>query len=85
MTEHEPKPLRAFPTNWVAREDLIATRPDLAETLAALEDSEVEDIAGQIGERLAETYWLAMDILLSLRYGEAPANEYPETGAGNDT
>jgi hypothetical protein len=60
MSEQQP-----IPTNWVSREDLIYCRPDDKDRLAALGDSDVEYIAGKIGDALQETYWLAMGIVLS--------------------
>jgi len=53
-----------IPTNWVAKEDLVYCRPDLAEQIKALDESEVKHIADKIGDALQDTYWLAMGIIL---------------------
>lgn len=60
--EQEPK---AFPTNWVSKEDLLYCRPDLKAQIEAMSEGEVDMIAGKIGEALQETYWSAMDIVLT--------------------
>ncbi len=82
MIEGEP---RSFPTNSVAKEDLLYCRPDLKQQIEALTDSEVEKIAGKVGEVLQEEYWMAVKILLAAHlnvpeiddddiYGEAESN-----------
>ena len=55
----------SFPTNWVSKADLIRCYPDQKERLERLDDSEVECIAGEIGDALQETYWLVMEIILA--------------------
>src|SRR5258708_7346290 len=62
MTEGEP---RSFPTNSVAKEDLLYCRPDLKQQIEALNDSDVERIASKVGETLQEQYWMALKILLA--------------------
>ena len=42
----------------------IYCRPEDKDRLAELNDSDVEYIAGKIGDALQETYWLAMGIVL---------------------
>ncbi len=53
-----------IPTNWVHKDDLVYCRPELAEKIKALDASEVQYIAGKIGDALQETYWMAMGIIL---------------------
>lgn len=60
----------AYPTNSVSREDLLSCRPDLEQTFQSLSDGDVEPITDRIGEVLAETYWLAMELILTERFGE---------------
>jgi hypothetical protein len=59
MTEKQP-----IPTNYVSKDDLLYSRPDLREKIAALNTSDIEIIADKIGDALQETYWLAVDIIL---------------------
>jgi hypothetical protein len=63
-----------IPTNWVSRDDLIYSHPDRKEQIEALEDSDIEYIAGKVGDALQETYWLAMDIVLSTYFEQEDAS-----------
>lgn len=63
-----------IPTNWVSKEDLIYCRPDLKERLEVLEEGDIEYIAGKVGDALQETYWLAMDIVLSAYFEQEDAS-----------
>lgn len=71
MTASESEKFATYPTNYVSREDLLSCRPDLDGTIQSFSDWEVEQIADKIGEHLAETYWLTMEIILTERFGEA--------------
>ncbi len=62
MTEAEP---RSFPTNSVAKEDLLYCRPDLERAIEALADSDIERIANKVGDALQEDYWSALGIVLA--------------------
>lgn len=63
----------AYPTNWVSREDLVSSRPDLTEAIGTLEEWEIERLAKQIGDHLTETYGLVLDVLLTKRFGDVSA------------
>jgi hypothetical protein len=54
-----------IPISWVCKDDLLRLRPDLSEQIHALSDAEVEYIAEKVGDALQETYWQAMDIVLT--------------------
>ena len=71
MTNSEIEQPVAYPTNWIAREDLLSCRPDLPAAIANLEDWEIEHIANKVGDQLTEAYWLAMEILLNERFGDS--------------
>ncbi len=62
MIEGEP---RSFPTNCVAKEDLLYCRPDLEPEIEALADSDVERIADKVGEAIQDAYWMALGIVLA--------------------
>ena len=64
-----------IPTNWVAKEDLVYCRPDLAEQIKALDESEVTHIADKIGDALQDTYWLAMGIILDEYLGSEDTDD----------
>jgi hypothetical protein len=53
-----------IPTNWVGKEDLVYCRPDFAERIERLDASEIQYLAGKIGDALQETYWIAMGVIL---------------------
>lgn len=61
MIEGEPL---SFPTNSVAKEDLLFCRPDLEPEIERLADSDVERIANRVGEAIQEAYWMALGIML---------------------
>lgn len=71
MIEDEPQ---SFPTNSVAKEDLLYCRPDLERQIETLDDSDVERIANKVGEALQETYWMALNIVLS-NYLQLPGTD----------
>jgi hypothetical protein len=56
--------LPSFPTNSVAREDLLYCRPDFKREIEALSDTEIERIANEVGDCLQEDYWTALGIVL---------------------
>ncbi len=62
MTENVP---RSFPTNSVAKEDLLYCRPDLGQEIEALAESDIERIANKVGDALQENYWTALGIVLA--------------------
>ena len=62
MTEGEP---RSFPTNSVAKEDLLFCRPDLEQEIEALAESDIERIANKVEDALQENYWTALGIVLA--------------------
>ena len=61
MSENEPQ---AFPTNFVAKEDLLYCRPDLTSEIEVLSESDMERIANKVGDALQEMYWMALEIVL---------------------
>lgn len=65
MTERETQ---SYPTNHVSRDDVLSIRPDLDSSAEALTEDEIEAIADIVGERLQETYWLALEIVLDHRH-----------------
>lgn len=75
MTNSEIEQPIAYPTNWIARGDLLSCRPDLREAIATLEDWEIELLANKVGDQLTEAYWLAIEILLNERFGDSPEAE----------
>ena len=54
-----------FPIAWVSREDLLHCCPEFAEQIQALDPSEIDHIGSKVGDRLQETYWMALEIVLS--------------------
>jgi len=63
-----------FPTNWVSKEDLLYSRPELADKISQLSPSEVAHLAAKVGDALTESYWLALGVVLDdfLKEGEQP-------------
>ena len=72
MNEGEP---RSFPTNSVAKEDLVYCRPDLEKQIEALTDSDIEKIASKVGEALQEEYWIALNIILAAHLNVADTGD----------
>ena len=66
MSEKESAPI---PISWVSREDLAWSRPDVAEQINQMSDTDLDAIAEKIGDALQETYWLAMGIVLDDFFG----------------
>lgn len=66
MPEREPP---AYPTNWVSKNDLYLSRPDLEAQINALEDGDMLEIASQIGDAVAETHDVAIDEILTAYLG----------------
>ncbi len=62
MTEGEPN---SYPTNSIAKEDLLFCRPNWEVEIEALADSDVERIANKVGEAIQEAYWMALGIVLA--------------------
>src|SRR5260221_14649466 len=54
-----------FPTNFVSKEDLLFTRPDLETKILMLSDADVANIADKVGDALQETYWIAVGVVLA--------------------
>lgn len=59
----------SFPTNWVAKEDLLSIRPDLAAQIQALDETALAKIADKVGDALSETYWITLPIILASYLG----------------
>lgn len=74
--------MQPFPIAWVSRDDLLhvcangENRLEMEAKVQALDASEIELIGSKVGDRLQETYWMALDIVLLdylIRYPESPA------------
>jgi len=65
----------SFPTNSVAREDLLYIRPDLKREIAALDDDDIAKIADKVGDALSEEYWSALGIILASYLGVSESDE----------
>jgi hypothetical protein len=76
----------AFPTNWVAKADLLSVRPDLKRRIQALDDDDLSTIADTVGDALTESYWIALPIILAAYLGvpEAVADEDREDSDSSD-
>ncbi len=53
-----------IPTNWVTKADLAYCRPNLADKIRRLDVSDMQEIAGKVGDALQETYWIAVGVIL---------------------
>ena len=66
---NEQRLFTAVPTNWVAKEDLLSIRPDLASQIGMLDDNDLAEIADKVGDALSESYWIALPIILASYLG----------------
>ncbi len=69
-TQHEPQ---FVPVCFVGKEDLMSCRPDLAGEITELGEDDIASIADKLGDALQETYWLALDIVLTDYLGIQPS------------
>lgn len=68
-TPSHPPDFVSFPTNSVAKEDLLSIRPDLEGQIQALDDNDLFRIANKVGDALSESYWTALPIILASYLG----------------
>ena len=78
MTEGESP---SIPVCWVSKEDLLSCRPDLSQQIVGLDTNDMASIADKLGDALQETYWLALEIVLTDFLGRK--NTYDKPGAGS--
>jgi hypothetical protein len=61
---------KSYPTNSISKADLIGVRPDLAATIEALADEQMQQLADRVGDILTDEYWSAVDHVLRRSFGE---------------
>ena len=57
--------LQPCPIAWVSREDLVNCCPELKEQIKSLDNSDIANIAYKVGDALQESYWMALEIILT--------------------
>ena len=57
--------LQPYPIAWVSREDLVNCCPELKEQIKSLDNSDIANIAYKVGDALQESYWMALEIILT--------------------
>src|SRR5579859_6665417 len=64
-----------IPVISLSKEDLFYCRADLAETILALTPSQLARFADKLNDALQDSYWTAMDIILTEQFGIGADNE----------
>jgi len=57
--------LQPYPIAWVSREDLVDCCPELNEQIKSLDNPDLALIADKVGDALQESYWMALEIILT--------------------
>jgi len=71
--------LEPCPIAWVSREDLVNCCPELKEQIKSLDNSDIANISDKVGDALQESYWMALEIILTGYLG-IENQEKSETG-----
>ena len=79
--QETPPDVVSFPTNSVSKADLLSVRPDLARQIQAFDDGDLAHIADKVGDALAESYWIALAMILASHVADyedtLPTEAYP--------
>lgn len=65
----------AVPINWITRESLTLCRPDLAEQIALLDESGMQQLASAIGDVQEQFYQMTVSAVLSQHFGVAEPDD----------
>ena len=57
--------LQPYSIAWVSREDLVNCCPELKKQIKSLDNSDIANIADKVGDALQESYWMALEIILT--------------------
>ncbi len=78
MTERDQQ---SVPVCWVGKEDMLSCRPDLTERVADLDADDLARIADKLGDALQDSYWMALEIILTDYFGSENDDDEPGEGA----
>ena len=65
LPSNEDERSQPFPISYVSREDLVNCCPELKDQIKSLDDSDIDNIADKVGDALQESYWMALEIILT--------------------